>query len=112
MSAPVQMNTSASAEKTALDTGSHTPATQDFVHDPEKLEPALASDSKANTTDEEIGPVADDQAAEPHAEIKQKWNYPRQNTYRFLTTIFSFIVMGMNDGAVGVSGPRVSVPGW
>ena len=95
-----------------VDTGSHTPATQDLVHDPEKLEPVLASDSKANTTDEEMGPVGDDQDAEPHAEIKQKWNYPRQNTYRFLTTIFSFIVMGMNDGAVGVSATRVSVLGW
>ena len=93
-----------------VDSGSHTPATQDLVvHDPEKLEPVLASDSKANTTDEEMGPVGDDQETEPHAEIKQKWNYPRQNTYRFLTTIFSFIVMGMNDGAVGVSATS-SVP--
>jgi len=33
----------------------------------------------------------------------QKWNEPRINLYRYLGAIFSFFVMGMNDGAYGVS---------
>lgn len=36
-------------------------------------------------------------------EVLERWNHPRVNMYRFYTTLYSFIVMGMNDGAVGVS---------
>jgi hypothetical protein len=33
----------------------------------------------------------------------EKWNEPRINMWRFFATLFSFIIMGMNDGAIGVS---------
>jgi len=33
----------------------------------------------------------------------ERWNYPRVNMYRYLTTLFCFINMGMNDAAYGVS---------
>jgi hypothetical protein len=38
----------------------------------------------------------------------EKWNYPRVNMYRYLTTLFCFINMGMNDAAYGVSILRAS----
>lgn len=33
----------------------------------------------------------------------EKWNYPRVNIYRSLATFWSFLVMGANDAAYGVS---------
>ncbi len=40
----------------------------------------------------------------------EKWNQPGPNTLRFITTLYSFIIMGMNDGAVGALIPYVSCP--
>jgi hypothetical protein len=34
----------------------------------------------------------------------EQWNQPRINTYRYLSTLYAFIIMGMNDAAYGVSG--------
>lgn len=34
----------------------------------------------------------------------EKWNRPRINIYRYLATLYSFVIMGMNDAAYGVSG--------
>jgi hypothetical protein len=31
------------------------------------------------------------------------WNKPRINMYRYLSTLYTFIIMGMNDAAYGVS---------
>ena len=50
------------------------------------------------TTDEKAAP---DVPAE--VPILERWNDSRVNVYRFLVTLYSFVVMGMNDGAVGVS---------
>lgn len=36
-------------------------------------------------------------------ETRERWNGTRINTYRFFVTCWSFIIMGMNDAAVGVS---------
>ena len=36
----------------------------------------------------------------------ERWNHPRINMYRYLTTLLCFINMGMNDAAYGVSLPR------
>jgi hypothetical protein len=33
----------------------------------------------------------------------ERWNNPRINMYRYLTTLLCFINMGMNDAAYGVS---------
>jgi hypothetical protein len=32
----------------------------------------------------------------------EHWNKPRLNTWRFLATLLSFLMMGGNDGAFGV----------
>jgi hypothetical protein len=42
------------------------------------------------------GPVTET----PELEI---WNKPRINMYRYLATLYTFIIMGMNDAAYGVS---------
>lgn len=39
------------------------------------------------------------------APVVEKWNYPKSNTYRIGATFFSFLVMGANDAAYGVSLP-------
>jgi hypothetical protein len=36
---------------------------------------------------------------------QEQWNTPRINIYRYFATIYSFIIMGMNDAAYGVSSP-------
>lgn len=35
--------------------------------------------------------------------ILEQWNKPRINIYRYLTTLYTFVSMGMNDAAYGVS---------
>lgn len=35
----------------------------------------------------------------------EKWNHPRINVYRSFATFWSFLVMGSNDAAYGVSIP-------
>lgn len=59
--------------------------------------------SPTTPTDEETA------ASQPHQGpselVLQRWNEPRVNIYRFFTTLLSFIIMGMNDGAVGVGDP-------
>ena len=35
-------------------------------------------------------------------EVLEQWNNPRINLYRYLATIYSFIILGMNDAAYGV----------
>jgi len=37
------------------------------------------------------------------AEVKERWNYPRTNIPRVSACFYSFIVMGANDAAYGVS---------
>lgn len=34
----------------------------------------------------------------------ERWNYPRSNVFKIMATFWSFLVMGMNDAAYGVSG--------
>lgn len=35
--------------------------------------------------------------------VVEKWNEPRSNIYRTFATFWSFLVMGANDAAYGVS---------
>jgi hypothetical protein len=37
----------------------------------------------------------------------EKWNEPRANMYRYFSALLSFITMGMNDAAAGVSIPSL-----
>lgn len=36
-------------------------------------------------------------------ETLERWNKPRINLYRYLASLYSFVIMGMNDAAYGVS---------
>jgi hypothetical protein len=56
-------------------------------------------------TEKSQSPPSDEEAGnKPQQESPLvRWNESPLTVYRFLTTLFSFIVMGMNDGAVGVS---------
>jgi len=64
--------------------------------DPEKME------SRSNSTSDEEAAVPEmgSPAAEP---VKERWNSSRTNIFRFSMTVYSFIIMGMSDGALGVS---------
>ncbi|KAK5660887.1 hypothetical protein OQA88_12259 [Cercophora sp. LCS_1] len=64
-------------------------------HDPEKLEP-----STGTTTDEEAANI-------PPAERKQKWNESPTNIYRYLSTVYSFILLGMTDAVIGALLPYI-----
>jgi hypothetical protein len=39
----------------------------------------------------------------------EQWNEPRINMYRYLVTLYTFIIMGMNDAAYGVSSPAIII---
>lgn len=72
----------------------HDPQSPSGAVDPEK---AARFQSAHNTTDDEAIP-------ESRQEIPlQKWNEPRVNIFRFFATLYSFIILGMNDGVMGVS---------
>lgn len=43
-------------------------------------------------------------AAEP---VKERWNSSRTNIFRFSMTVYSFIIMGMSDGALGALLPYI-----
>lgn len=40
----------------------------------------------------------------------QKWNYPRANMWRVFACFWSFLVVGMNDGAYGVRSAFILLP--
>jgi hypothetical protein len=75
---------------------------------------------KQQPMEKDGGPVAeipgqclgDDEVAEPSAAVPlERWNYPRSNLYRIGATFFSFLVLGANDAAYGVSpvpGPELT----
>lgn len=44
-------------------------------------------------------------ASSPHADQPEleRWNSSCTNAARYIATLYSFTVMGMNDGALGVS---------
>ncbi len=39
----------------------------------------------------------------PENNSLEQWNNPRINIYKYFSALFSFIIMGMNDAAPGVS---------
>ena len=50
-------------------------------------------------------PTADKSAQEAKTVMKEteRWNHPRSNILKTLATFWSFLVMGANDAAYGVS---------
>jgi hypothetical protein len=51
--------------------------------------------------DEELGNGSS--APDTATNALEQWNFPRTNLWRFLATLFSFFVLGLNDAAFGVS---------
>lgn len=82
-------------KKTKREDKPHSPPS---IADPEK---SGRFQSTSNTTDEEAIPEPPPEPAQEPA--LQKWNEPRVNMLRFFTTLYSFIILGMNDGVIGVS---------
>jgi hypothetical protein len=56
---------------------------------------------KSGETVEDSNEEAEDSTNEVNK--LEQWNHPRINMYRYLTTLFCLILMGMNDAAYGVS---------
>jgi hypothetical protein len=104
MSASVQHTAASEVEKTveAEEGRQHSDTTGIPRSDPEKHD---FSASAATTTDDEA-PVAMNERERHEAQL-QRWNTPRVNLWRVLTTMYCFILMGMNDGAVGALLPYV-----
>ncbi|OIW27747.1 tRNA wybutosine-synthesizing protein [Coniochaeta ligniaria NRRL 30616] len=104
MSASVQF-TAASEVETSVDQhhGSHHTDTTDVR--PSDTEKHDLTTSTANTTEDEA-PVPLTERERHEAQL-QKWNKPRVNLWRVLTTMYCFILMGMNDGALGALIPYI-----
>lgn len=62
--------------------------------DPEKPSLSEAGDPE-NVRGEAVPP-------ESAVEALQRWNSPRINMYRVFSAYFSFLIIGLNDGAYGV----------
>ena len=65
----------------------------------DSIDPGLAHRNSKHIneyTDVESPPTEPEPALE-------RWNNPRINIYRYLAANYSFIIMGMNDAAYGVS---------
>jgi hypothetical protein len=67
-------------------------------HDAKKIVSIATEDAKEQL---------DCSVSSPSPPPLDKWNEPRGNMYRYFATIYSFIIMGMNDAASGVSVPWV-----
>ena len=69
------------------------------INDPEKGE------STQDATDEESGTPS------PGPVVLPRWNDTKMDMFRFFSTMYSFILMGMTDGALGVCcpGPRAGI---
>lgn len=51
---------------------------------------------------DQMAKVEEDSSPVPGAGERQGWNNPKVNMWRFMATIFCFLVLGANDAAVGV----------
>lgn len=80
-----------------------------MVSDPEKQ--AIINPPDTSTTDDDTplppGSPPQQTDQERHEAQLQRWNTPKINLYRFLTCNYSFILMGMNDGAIGALIPYI-----
>lgn len=72
----------------------------------EKTLPVLSPVAQKEVHDEESCVVKDGNdhpSPETTVDALERWNEPRINTWRFLATLLSFLMMGGNDGAFGVN---------
>ncbi|KAK4155254.1 major facilitator superfamily domain-containing protein [Chaetomidium leptoderma] len=66
------------------------------INDPEK------AGATPDATDEESGA-----SSPPETKELQRWNDTTLNVFRYLSTLYSFILMGMTDGAMGALLPYI-----
>ena len=83
---------------------------------PPTLLPSSKDIESTNTVKEKAGAhdenacVGNTEAPEQSLSVsytQQRWNHPRSNVWRILATFLGFFVMGLNDGAYGVSHNRL-----
>lgn len=74
----------------------------------EKEPPYLSSTSTTQraSSDEEKQNAGVDSSSPAGEKDKERWNFPRTNIRRVGACFYSFIIMGANDAAYGVSLPR------
>lgn len=51
----------------------------------------------------------EEQSTNNETQALQQWNNPRINVWRYLVTLLGFVIMGMNDAAIGVSYPYIPI---
>lgn len=70
-----------------------------------KVAVASIDDQSPQTAIETKDQFSSPESSSPIAEVRalEQWNEPRINIYRYLATLYTFVTMGMNDGAIGVS---------
>ena len=76
------------------------------IIDPEKIANGRTDTTETNTTDEEAAAAGVESALRAPPE-RQRWNESGTNIYRFLSTIYSFILLGMSDAVIGALIPYV-----
>ena len=74
----------------------------------EKHQDVISSGNPSFSVDYELKQVLEDSKEQEDSpaddeEILERWNTPRINLWRYLAALYSFIIMGMNDAAYGVS---------
>lgn len=74
----------------------------------EKNQDVINSGNPSFSVDYEMKQVLEDSKEQEDSpvddeEVLERWNTPRINLWRYLAALYSFIIMGMNDAAYGVS---------
>jgi hypothetical protein len=74
------------------------------VLDGETRKDDIASSSLEDGVNEAISGGGEKGLKSPVTEIELEiWNKPRINMWRYFATLYTFVIMGMNDAAYGVS---------
>jgi hypothetical protein len=74
------------------------------VLDGETRKDNIASSSLEDGVNEAISGGGEKGLKSPVTEIELEiWNKPRINMWRYFATLYTFVIMGMNDAAYGVS---------
>lgn len=87
------------------------PSVLDIVQSNEKPADTSSPPVLAEHDTKMVGSIATEDTIEPHdvsgssssSPALERWNEPQINMYRYFTALYSFIIMGMNDAATGVS---------
>lgn len=69
----------------------------------------VENEEKRQTTDTNVEEGLEGQSLSApinETQALQQWNKPRINLWRYMATLLGFVIMGMNDAAIGVSSYR------